>query len=196
MTSGNIIVFIFFSAAASTALVFVVERKEGTLQRVLITGVKANEFLISHLLQQIFILMGQIVILLSFTFLIFQIEYTGSIVLIYLIVFLQGMCGMAYGLFVSAICDQEGHAFVLLMGSLLPNFLMSGYIWPLETMPEVIMYIGKFLPNARAIESLRFIIYRGWSLTDHVDVFAGFAFTLLWITIFLILSLHLFKKAI
>ena len=49
---------------------------------------------------------------------------------------LQGICGMAFGLLVSALCDNEQDAIQLALGSFYPNLLLSGIIWPLEGMPQ------------------------------------------------------------
>ncbi|RWS25747.1 ABC transporter G family member 23-like protein [Leptotrombidium deliense] len=195
MTPGNIVIFVFFSAAASTSLVFVLERKEGTFKRCIVAGVNPHEFLISHVLQQILILIIQIAIMLFFTFLIFHIGNRGSLFTVIVLVFLQGFCGVSYGLFVSAISQQENHAFIILMGSLLPNFLISGFIWPLETMPYIMMQIGKWLPNAAAIDALRFVMYRGWTLTTNSSIPIGFLVTICWIIAFQTIALLIFRRA-
>ena len=43
---------------------------------------------------------------------------------------------MAFGLLVSALCDNEQDAIQLALGSFYPNLLLSGIIWPLEGMPQ------------------------------------------------------------
>ncbi|RWS13298.1 ABC transporter G family member 20-like protein [Dinothrombium tinctorium] len=175
MTPGNILVFLFFSAAASTALVFVMERKEGMLQRAIVAGVNPLEFLAAHLLQQVFILIGQIAIMLFFTFYVFEMPNNGSMITAVVLIILQGICGMSFGLFISAISQHENHSFVLIMGSLLPNFLMSGFVWPLETMPDIVKTIG-------------------WNLFDHLIVFKGFGITILWILVFQAIALIIFRS--
>jgi ABC-type polysaccharide/polyol phosphate export permease len=59
-----------------------------------------------------------------------------------LLTILQGICGMAFGLVVSALCDNEQDAIQLALGSFYPNLLLSGIIWPLEGMPEQLRYTG------------------------------------------------------
>ena len=56
---------------------------------------------------------------------------------------LQGVCGMAFGLLVSALCDNEQDAIQLALGSFYPNLLLSGIIWPLEGMPEYLRYTDR-----------------------------------------------------
>lgn len=56
------------------------------------------------------------------------------------ITILQGICGMAFGLLVSALCDNEQDAIQLALGSFYPNLLLSGIIWPLEGMPMYLRF--------------------------------------------------------
>ena len=66
----------------------------------------------------------------------YQVPARGPIIWVILLTILQGICGMAFGLVVSALCDNEQDAIQLALGSFYPNLLLSGIIWPLEGMPE------------------------------------------------------------
>ena len=48
---------------------------------------------------------------------------------------------MAFGLLVSALCDNEQDAIQLALGSFYPNLLLSGIIWPLEGMPDYLRLV-------------------------------------------------------
>ncbi len=65
-------------------------------------------------------------LLLILSFVIFDIPCRGSILWVALLVVMQGICGMTYGLFISSVCKEENSAFILCMGSMFPQFLMSG----------------------------------------------------------------------
>ena len=65
-----------------------------------------------------------------------QVPARGPMVWVVTITILQGICGMAFGLLVSALCDNEQDAIQLALGSFYPNLLLSGIIWPLEGMPQ------------------------------------------------------------
>ena len=89
---------------------------------------------------------------------------------------LQGICGMAFGLLVSALCDNEQDAIQLALGSFYPNLLLSGIIWPLEGMPLYLRYISYVLPQTFACQALRGILSRGWSIVQP-QVYRGFLVT-------------------
>ena len=77
---------------------------------------------------------------------------------------LQGICGMAFGLLVSALCDNEQDAIQLALGSFYPNLLLSGIIWPLEGMPGWLQTIARLLPNTLACQAMRDVMLRGWDI--------------------------------
>ena len=67
-----------------------------------------------------------------------QVPAEGPMVWVITLTILQGLCGMAFGLLVSALCDNEQDAIQLALGSFYPNLLLSGIIWPLEGMPDTL----------------------------------------------------------
>ena len=92
------------------------------------------------------------------------------------------------GLMISSICDDEMSAMHLAMGSLMPNLLFSGIIWPTEGMPTALRYISHWMPMTGAVESLRNILSRGWAI-EQPDVYIGFLTTGGWIVALVFVSL-------
>ncbi|CAF3899036.1 unnamed protein product [Rotaria sp. Silwood1] len=107
---GMVVSIIFFLATGLTGLIFVVEKKQGLLERSWIAGVTTIEVMFAHIIVKFFIRIIQIILLLTFTDYIFKIEIKGSIFLAAGIIFLQGICGMSYGLLISSMCDEEMEA--------------------------------------------------------------------------------------
>ena len=67
---------------------------------------------------------------------------------------------MAFGLLVSALCDNEQDAIQLALGSFYPNLLLSGIIWPLEGMPDYLRLVTTL--NNRDLE-LDSIMSQSWT---------------------------------
>lgn len=70
--------------------------------------------------------------------------------------------------------------------------LFSGVIWPVEGMPTVLRYISQGLPLTMATTSLRSMLTRGWGL-DEYNVYMGFVSTIIWIVLFLTISMIVLK---
>ncbi|XP_064173396.1 ABC transporter G family member 20 isoform X2 [Anguilla rostrata] len=192
VTPGAILSITFYLAVGLTALSFVLERKEGLLDRCWVAGVSSMETMLAHLLSQLFVISVQIILLLLFTLLVFKIPNEGSLFLVILLIVLQGVTGISFGLVISAAIDDEQSANQAALGIFYPNLIVSGILWPVECIPYPLRYISLALPQTYASEALRCIMYRGWGLS-HMMVWRGFVVTLGWNTFFLILATVILK---
>jgi len=192
MAPGVVLSIGFLSAVALTALTLITERKDGLLDRSLIAGVKPWEFLLSHLMTQFLVMIVQVLLLLIFTFGVFQIPIYGPYGWVAILLVLQAFCGMSYGLLISAITDEETNATMLALGSFYPNLLLSGTVWPTQGMPTGLRYFSYILPQTLPIEAMRYMVSRGWGFT-HGPVLIGFGVSLAWTAVFLTLAIVIFR---
>ncbi|KAI2474056.1 ATP binding cassette (ABC) protein subfamily H member [Diabrotica virgifera virgifera] len=190
---GVILTIVFFLAVALTSSALIIERMEGLLDRSWVAGVTPSEILFSHVITQFVVMCGQTTLVLIFMIIVFQVECKGDIFLVVVITILQGLCGMCFGFVISAICELERNAIQLALGSFYPTLLLSGVIWPIEGMPTVLRYISTFLPLTLATTSLRSMMTRGWSIGEP-DVYYGFIATIVWIVLFLTISLLVLRS--
>ncbi|XP_071477334.1 ABC transporter G family member 20-like [Diadema antillarum] len=185
MAPGVMITVIFFHAVALTSMSFVVERKDGLLDRIWVSGVSSGEVSIAHILTQLLVISVQITMVLVFLFAVFKLPNEGSLFLIILMMLIQGLCGMALGLLISAVCDSETEAIQLALGSFYPLLLLSGVVWPIEAMPIPLYYIALCLPQTLPAESLRAILGRGWNMA-YFDVWIGYVTVTGWWIVLLV----------
>lgn len=195
MAPGVLLSIAFLAAVALTAIALVQERKEGSLERSLVAGVSSTEFIMSHVFTQLLVLHVQIFLLLIFTFLVFEIPSRGPFFWVVLLTLLQSSCGMAFGLMISAMTKEETSATMLALGSFYPNLLLSGTVWPTQAMPDAMRYFAYCLPQTLPIESLRYILSRGWDIT-YTQVATGFIVTIAWTSFFLVAAVIIFKAKI
>uniref|UniRef100_A0AAY4DJV5 ABC transporter domain-containing protein n=1 Tax=Denticeps clupeoides TaxID=299321 RepID=A0AAY4DJV5_9TELE len=192
VTPGAVLSITFYLAVGLTALSFVLERKEGLLDRCWVAGVSSLETMLAHLFSQLLVISVQILLLLIFTLLIFKIPNEGSLALVVSLIVLQGVTGISFGLVISSAIDDEQSANQAALGIFYPNLILSGVIWPVECIPYPLRYLSVALPQTYASEALRCIMYRGWGLS-RMMVWRGFAVTLGWNTFFLILATVILK---
>ncbi|CAG9819085.1 unnamed protein product [Phaedon cochleariae] len=193
MIPGSLITIMFFMGAMMTSQIIIMDRHEGVWDRSIVAGVTSMEITVTHLMLQASIAIFQTVEMLIVVFAIYQQTYSGSILLIYLMVYLQGICGMCYGFWVSVISTDHSMANIIVTGAFLPMMMLSGMMWPTEGMPFALRMVAKCLPFTVAIESLRNVTKKGWSL-DNFEVYDGLAISVLWAIFFGSLSLYLVKK--
>ncbi|CAF3243491.1 unnamed protein product, partial [Rotaria sp. Silwood2] len=188
---GMMISIIFFLAIGLTALIFVVEKKEGLLERSWIAGVTTVEVMLAHIIVKFFIQFIQIILMVVFADVIFQVTIQGPVLLAMALIFIQGICGMSYGLFISAICEQEVEVMEVALGSVFPILLTSGVIWPLEGMPPVMLFLSNFTPLTHVVDAMRCIVSRAWTLV-YFKVWFGFVISAAWSCGFFTLAAILF----
>jgi len=99
---GMMISIIFFSAIGLTALIFVVEKKEGLLERGWIAGVTTVEVM----LVKFFVQFIQIILMVVFADIIFNVQINGPVLLAMALIFIQGLCGMSYGKNMRFVCFE------------------------------------------------------------------------------------------
>ena len=99
---------------------------------------------------------------------------------------------MCFGFAVSTACDNERTATYAAMGCFLPIVMLCGIIWPIEGMHYQLRKIAYFLPLTLSTESVRSMLQRGWSI-EVPRIYEGFISTLIWILIFLTLSIFALK---
>ncbi|XP_014835651.1 PREDICTED: ABC transporter G family member 23-like isoform X1 [Poecilia mexicana] len=192
VTPGAVLSISFYLAVGLTALSFVLERKEGLMDRCWVAGVSSMETMLAHLFSQLFVISVQIILMLLFILLVFKMPNEGSLFLVVCLIVLQGVTGISFGLVISAGIDDEQSANQAALGIFYPNLILSGIIWPVECIPYPLRYLSLALPQTYASESLRCIMYRGWGMSEMM-VWRGFAVTLGWNTFFLILATVILK---
>ncbi|XP_066951029.1 ABC transporter G family member 20-like isoform X1 [Macrobrachium rosenbergii] len=182
MAPGVILSITYFMAVGLTALSFVIERKEGLLDRSWVAGVQSSEVMLAFLATQMVVMLVQIALILVFMFLVFEIPCKGNMAWVILISILQGLCGMTFGLMTSALSKDENTALIMALGIFYPLLLLSGIVWPVEGMPTALRYIAIVLPQTYACDAIRAVLYRGWDIT-YSTVYLGYIITLVWLLI-------------
>lgn len=94
---GVILTIIFFLSVALTSGAMLIERNEGMLERCLVMGITGIEILFSHVVTQFMIMTGQSILVLVFSFYVFDLTLHGSIVWVVILTILTGLCGMCFG---------------------------------------------------------------------------------------------------
>nr|QUF59474.1 ATP-binding cassette transporter Abch-like1 [Brachionus angularis] len=179
MAPGIMATIIFTLTIGLTGLMFVIEKKEGLLDRSWVAGVNSIEILSAHIASKLIIMTVQIALLLVISIFVFEVNMKGPFIISAMLLLLQGFCGMSYGLAISSICNDETEVMQVTIGSVFPVMLLSGIIWPVEGMPNWVRIITNFSPLTHSAEALRSVASRGWGL-GHYNVWLGTLTILAW----------------
>ena len=164
LAPGIMTLVCFMFSTILTAMAFVGERHDGTLDRVFAAGTQPTEVLIGHLAAFTAILVGQVSVVIGIAVWGFDIPVVGSIFLLFAICLLLGWAAMCLGLVVSSKAKSEFQAMQLNMPMLFPALLLSGILWPVQALPGWLQPVAWALPTTWTAEACRSIMIRGWGL--------------------------------
>ena len=176
-----------------TSMAVVRERERGTLEQLVVTPIGKTSIMLGKILP--FLLVGYIQMTVIFILgkLLFDIPIRGSLALLYLLTFAFIVAMLAMGLFISTVARNQVQAMQLGFFMMLPNILLSGFMFPREAMPRVAQWIGDALPLTYYLRILRGVLLRGVGI-EHLWqdslVLVGFAVLLI------VFSVRRFRKTI
>jgi len=174
-----------------TSMSIVRERERGTLEQLIVTPIDKTSLMLGKIIP--FVLVGyvQVTVILLLGRLLFSVPVRGSLGLLYLLTFAFIVASLGLGLFVSTVTRSQVQAMQMGFFFLLPNILLSGFMFPREAMPEPVQWLSLLLPLTHFLEVLRGIILKDVGLAElwqQTLALLGLA------TLFLALSVRRFSK--
>ena len=168
LVPGLIGFILMLTAVLSTALSVVREKERGTMEQLRVTSLRPSELIIGKTLPYLGIsLIATAVIILAARFL-FGVRVQGSYLDLFVatLVYLVGALG--FGLLVSSLADTQAMAFQIgTVTSMLPAIFLSGFIFPIRSMPAVVQGLTYLVPNRYFLVVLRGVILKGAPLSTY-----------------------------
>lgn len=159
---GLIAVILMQISALLTSLTIVRERERGTIEQLVVSPVMPHELMIGKIVPYVIIAFVDVLLVLASGRLLFGVPLKGSVVLllVHSAVFL--FASMGIGLLISVIARTQLVAFIAAMlGTMLPSVLLSGFMFPISAMPQVLQYLTYLIPARYFIVILRGIFLKG-----------------------------------
>ncbi len=159
---GLIAVILMQISALLTSLTIVRERERGTIEQLVVSPVMPHELMIGKIVPYVIIAFVDVLLVLASGRLLFGVPLKGSVVLllVHSAVFL--FASMGIGLLISVIARTQLVAFIsAMLGTMLPSVLLSGFMFPISAMPQVLQYLTYLIPARYFIVILRGIFLKG-----------------------------------
>jgi ABC-2 type transport system permease protein len=147
-----------------TAFALVRERERGTLEQLMVTPVQGAELMVGKLIPYIIIAFADVALVLAVGTWWFDVPIRGNIFLLLGLAFLFLVFALGVGIMFSTVAKTQLQAMQMAMMFILPSVLLSGFIFPRESMPDVIRYLGYLIPLTYFLEILRGIMLKGVGL--------------------------------
>ena len=173
---GLMVVMCQMMAIMLSANAIVREKEKGTLEQLFMTPVKASELILGKLLPYFVLTLIEFVTILFLMWSVFQVPIHGHVVTLLAFTLPFTLSFLGLGLYVSTRVDTREAASQMAMGTMMPSIFLSGYVFPLDSMPAFFWYIAQAFPTTWMIDASRGVILRGagWSeLWPHSLVLWG-----------------------
>jgi len=167
---GLIAMILIVTAVVTVALSFVREKEKGTMEQLNVSSLKTIELILGKTFPFVVIALVNAGLILIAGYIFFGVEVKGDYLLLLLTTLIFLTASTSLGIFISVISDSQQVAFsAATFASLLPSFILSGFVFPIESMPWLVQIITNITPVKFYIEILRAIILRGVGITAIWD---------------------------
>jgi ABC-2 type transport system permease protein len=163
---GLVGVILTMTMVMLTAMAIARERERGTLEQLIVSPVGRVELVVGKILPYVMIGYLQMTLILLAGVVIFGVPIVGSLPLLYLLAFLFIAANLALGLFFSTLARTQQQAMQMSFFFLLPNILLSGFMFPFEAMPRPARFLSEALPLTHFLRIIRGITLKGAGFAD------------------------------
>ena len=159
-------VIVLLMSLLLTALAVVREREVGTLEQLLVSPLSATELMLGKTLPVAGIAIVQLMLVTTVALLWFDIPLRGSppVLLVAAVLFI--ITGLSFGLFISTLANTQQEAFLSMFLFLLPAIILSGFMYPVDTMPWVFQQLTLLNPLRHFLEVIRAVFLKGAGIRE------------------------------
>ncbi|WP_457552477.1 ABC transporter permease [Desulfobacula sp.] len=181
-----IAVMLFIFSLLLTSIGIVKEKEIGTIEQVMVTPIRKIEFILGKTLPYMITGYVSMTIMLCVAFIIFNIHVTGNILLLYVLSGLYLFGNMGIALMISASAETQQQAMLTSFLILMPCVMLSGFMFPIKNMPDIVQYATFLNPMRWYLEILRGIVMKGvgikvlWPAVTAQAALAAAFITLAW----------------
>ncbi len=159
---GVMTVILMLVSAMMTSISITREKEQGTMEILLVSPLKPFQVIIGKVFPYIFLSVINAIIIVLLSIFVFNVPVEGSIFLLAIESVLFIITSLALGILISTIsATQQTAMMISLMGLMLPTILLSGFIFPISSMPVPLQVISNIIPAKWFIIIVKGIMLKG-----------------------------------
>jgi ABC-2 type transport system permease protein len=192
---GLCAIIMMLIAALLTSLTVVREKENNTFEQLVSTPVKPMELMIGKISPYIILCLIDVAMIVAVGVLWFKVPFMGNYfsLMVFSVLFL--FCALGMGLLISAVAPTQQIAVMgTAFGTLLPSILLSGFVFPIASMPVIIQAISYVVPAKYFMVALRTIFLK--ADTGILALWGEAMFLFVFGTVFITVAAKMFKKDI
>lgn len=165
---GLIALVLTLVSALMTAISLSREKERGTLEILLVSPLRPRQIIVGKVLPYLLLALANVVTALVAAWLVFRVPFRGSVLLLVGESLIYSIVSLALGVLIAAKTPSQRAAMLgALLGTMLPNSLLSGMIFPISSMPAWLAPISNIVPARWFIVIARGIMLKGVGL-EHL----------------------------
>ncbi len=154
-------VIVLLMSLLLTAMAVVREREVGTLDQLLVSPLSPGELVLGKTVPVAGVALVQVALVAGVALLWFDIPFRGSVTALGTAAFLFILAGLALGLLISTVSRTQQEAFLSMFLFLLPAIILSGFLYPVESMPRAFQLLTLANPLRHFLEIIRDLFLKG-----------------------------------
>ncbi|MDP2984792.1 MAG: ABC transporter permease [Candidatus Latescibacter sp.] len=161
ITPGLVAVILMMACALLTSITIAREKETGTMDVLMVSPVRPIEIVVGKVIPYVGVSLINAVFILTFAKLVFNIPLRGDLVLLLGLSVIYVYCALGIGLFISSIAKSQQVAMMAaLVATIMPSILLSGFMFPIFSMPAPIRIITYLVPAKYYLEIIRGILLK------------------------------------
>jgi ABC-2 type transport system permease protein len=142
------------------------EREQGSFEQLMVSPIGKMGLVLGKVAPFFVLAIFEMFLIMGLGWLLFDMHVAGSFALLILLTLPFIVASLSLGLFISAVSQSQAQALQLSTFTLIPNILLSGFIFPRDTLPGFFYIISNALPLTHQLNILRGVIVRGAGFSE------------------------------
>jgi len=164
---GLIAVILILISTLLTSIAIVREKESGTMEQILVSPIRPGQMILGKVLPYTAIGFVAGVLILTVGSLWFHVPIKGSLLLVLAMMLIYTISGISLGILVSTIAKTQAVAMLAAVTlTILPIIMMSGFIFPVSSMPKVFQWVSAAIPATYFLQIIRGIVLKGSTVLD------------------------------
>ncbi|MCR4826845.1 MAG: ABC transporter permease [Bacteroidales bacterium] len=164
---GIITLIMILVTALMTSITLAREKETGTMRMLLITPVSKIHIIIGKVIPYMIISFLSTIIILVISVLVFKMPINGSIPFLLFLCVIFMMTAASFGMLISSVSTSQLDAMMItMMGLFLPTVLLSGFLFPLNSMPLFFQWLANIFPAKWFILAIKDVMIKGSGFMD------------------------------
>jgi ABC-2 type transport system permease protein len=152
-------------SALMTAISLTREKETGTMEALLVSPLRPWQIIVGKVVPYLAIGFVSVLLVIVEARLVFGVPLRGSVILLLTEGLLYILVSLSLGMLISSRTSSQRVAMMgAMIGTMLPTMLLSGFIFPIESMPKILQWVSHIIPARWFVEIARSIMLKGVGL--------------------------------